>query len=125
MGSSDLDFLIPVFGILLIMVPVLGVTTILTLRFGLRPFVETVGREMRGVDKEAQGRLEAQVTELSDQLGAVTQELRQLRETQAFDRKLLAEATKAVGAQEVGRPERRSRKGMDPLRQAREPGLGQ
>ncbi|MEX2526691.1 MAG: hypothetical protein WEA09_03570 [Gemmatimonadota bacterium] len=102
MGSSDLDFLIPVFGILLVMIPVLGVTTILTLKFGLRPFVETLGREMRGVDKEAQGRLEAQVTELSEQLGAVTQEMRELRETQDFDRKLLADTAKAEEGLKAG-----------------------
>ena len=44
----DLTMLIPIFGILLVMIPVAGLTFALTLRLAVRPFVETLAKEMKG-----------------------------------------------------------------------------
>ena len=41
------EVLIPIMGILLVMIPVAGLTLILTMRFALKPFVETLSRALR------------------------------------------------------------------------------
>jgi len=94
-----LDFLIPVFGILLVMIPVLGITTILTLRWGLMPFMERLAMEMKATGFGAPAGLERQVEELSRELSEVTAELRRLQEAQEFDRRLLESRTDASGAE--------------------------
>lgn len=82
-----LDFLVPIFGILLLLVPITGVTAVLTLRLGGKPFVETLARELRGMKGTE---LELRVTELTEQVEALTEEVHQLRSAQSFDRKLLS-----------------------------------
>jgi hypothetical protein len=85
-----LDFLVPIFGILLILVPVIGVTTVFTLRFGGKPFVETLAKALRGIDDhEAGGAVDERIAELAEQVEHLTAEVRQLRAEQSFDRKLL------------------------------------
>ena len=87
---GDLDFLVPVFGILVALVPVTGLTVVFTLRYGGRPFVEAVARELRG---SAAGRTAAdvapQLEALRDQVEALTAEVERLREAQSFDQRLL------------------------------------
>lgn len=84
------EFLIPIFGILIVLVPVIGITTILTLRFGLRPFVETLARELRGSDFQTpRTQLELQVHDMAEQIEALTGEVRRLREARDFDDRLL------------------------------------
>lgn len=86
-----LDFLVPIFGILIVLVPIVGVTTILTLRYGLKPFVETLAAELRGSGFAGSEGLQAQVEELSEQVAHMAAEMRRLREGQDFDRRLLEE----------------------------------
>lgn len=89
--GPGLDFLVPIFGILIVLVPVIGVTTVLTLRYGLKPFIETLARELKGADAPSQARLQGQVEELGEQLALVTEELHRVREAQDFDRRLLSD----------------------------------
>ena len=89
-----LDFLVPIFGILVVLVPVTGLTAILTLRFGGKPFIETLAREL-GSGKDTGGtELEIKLADLTDQLDALTHEVRELRAAQAFDQRLLASREK-------------------------------
>lgn len=85
-----LDFLVPVFGILVVLVPIIGLTTVFTLRLGGKPFVETLARELRGLNAPDGPRLQSQVEELTEQVETLTAEVRQLRSAQSFDEKLLA-----------------------------------
>lgn len=85
-----LEFLVPVFGILVVLVPIIGLTTVFTLRLGGKPFVETLARELRGMNGPDAGRLRNQVEDLTEQVEALTQEVRRLRAAQSFDEKLLA-----------------------------------
>lgn len=113
-----LDFLIPIFGILLVMIPVLGVTTIVTLRWGLKPFIETLANELKGSGFVAPEELEGRVEALSLELEAVTSELHRLREAQEFDRRLL-ESGASAGGRGGGQPGRGGPGGV-----AGEPGRG-
>ena len=82
-----MDVLIPILGILVALVPVAGLTVVLTLRLGGKPFVETLARELRGTQGE--GRLELRVAELTEQVDALTAEVHELRSARSFDEKLL------------------------------------
>ena len=81
-----LDFLVPIFGILLLLVPITGLTAILTLRLGGKPFVETLALHMKG---EKSGELERRVAELTEQVETLTTEVHELRSAKTFDEKLL------------------------------------
>lgn len=85
-----LDFLVPIFGILIVLVPVMGLTTVLTLRLGGKPFVETLARELRGLGGSDPSRLQSQVEDLTEQVELLAGEVRQLRAAQSFDERLLA-----------------------------------
>jgi hypothetical protein len=84
-----LDFLVPLFGILIVLVPVLGLTTVLTLRLGGKPFVETLARELRGAGGNESTELRMQVAELTEQVEVLTAAVHQLRAAQSFDERLL------------------------------------
>ena len=84
-----LDFLVPIFGILVVLVPVIGLTTVLTLRYGGKPFIETLARELKGLGNGGGPRLNDQVEALSEQVEALTREVQRLQAAQAFDEKLL------------------------------------
>ena len=83
--------LIPIFGILLVMIPVAGLTFGLTLRLAVKPFVETLAKALResggGLGNNIE--LSAQILRLQEELESLTHEMRELRSTQSFDRKLL------------------------------------
>jgi hypothetical protein len=84
-----LDFLVPIFGILIVLVPVTGLTAILTLRLGGKPFVETLARELgpaRGMGGTA---LELKLADLTERLEMLTTEVGELRAAQSFDQRLL------------------------------------
>lgn len=92
----EFELLIPIFGILLIMIPVAGLTFGLTLRLAVKPFVETLARALResghspGADQ-----LSEQLLLLREEFETLTNEVRELRRTQEFDQKLLASRDEA------------------------------
>ncbi len=81
-----LDFLVPIFGILIVLVPVTGATLVMTLRLGGKPFIETLAKELK---MGGNPRLEEQIMALTDQVESLTDEVRELRSAQSFDAKLL------------------------------------
>lgn len=84
-----LDFLVPIFGILLVLVPVTGLTAVFTLRYGGKPFIETLARELRGAGTLPDAESERRIRDLTEQLEQLTTEVERLREAQQFDERLL------------------------------------
>ena len=89
----DLRMLIPIFGILLVMIPVAGLTFGLTLRLAVKPFVETLARALRESGHSVDPH---QIAELREEIESLTQEVRSLRAAQDFDRKLVATQSTAT-----------------------------
>ena len=86
----DLRMLIPIMGILLVMIPVAGLTLAFTLRFAIKPFVETLARALRDSKSGESGwELAGRVDELTGLVESLQTELVALKEAQSFDRKLL------------------------------------
>ena len=84
------EILIPLFAIFSIfLVPILGVTVILTTRFALKPLAETIANALRESANSPSIANPDQVRELSEQIYALTEEVERLREAQEFDRRLL------------------------------------
>jgi len=83
------EFLVPIFGILIVLVPVIGITTVLTLRFGLKPFLETLAKELRGTSYDPNTGSNVQIAELSEQIELLAGEVRRLKDAQDFDNRLL------------------------------------
>ncbi len=84
------EVLIPLFAIFsVLLVPILGVTVILTTRFALKPLAETIANALRESARSPAIGSSDQVRELSEQLCALTEEVERLREAQEFDRRLL------------------------------------
>ena len=83
------EFLIPIFGILIVLVPIIGLTTILTLRYGLRPFIETLAKELKGTAYVPETGPTVEMGDLTEQLALLTEEVRRLKEAQEFDARLL------------------------------------
>lgn len=92
-----LDFLVPVFGILVVLVPITGLTAVFTLRLGGKPFIETLARELKGIGDGGGSELELRVADLTEQVEALTAEVHELRSAQAFDQKLLGSRENASG----------------------------
>ena len=88
----DLYMLIPIFGILLVMIPVAGLTLTLTLRFAIKPFVEALARALRQSGRLGDGS-NPQIERLSEQVESLTAEVQRLAEAQRFDQELLTERT--------------------------------
>ena len=88
----DLEMLIPIFGILLVMIPVAGVTLTLTLRLAGKPFVETLAQALRESGSLGGGS-DPQIEALCEQVESLTAEVQRLGEAQQFDRELLTERT--------------------------------
>lgn len=79
-----IEVLIPIFGIMLVMIPVAGVTVSLVAR--------TLAKIRRdSAEVEHSGHLAAQVAQLQEELEALSSEVKELRAAQDFDRKLLGE----------------------------------
>jgi hypothetical protein len=87
-----LEFLVPIFGILLVLVPVTGLTAVFTLRYGGKPFVETLAREMRGSGALPTPEANRKIEELTEQVELLSAEVERLREGQSFDERLLRSA---------------------------------
>jgi len=75
-----LEFLVPVFGILVVLVPIIGITTIFTLRWGLKPFLETLAKELRGSSFDPNAGSHVQIADLSEQIELLAGEVRRLKE---------------------------------------------
>lgn len=87
MGVEVLIPLLAIFSVLL--VPILGVTVILTTRFALKPLAETIAAALRESGYTSHPGSPGQLADLSEQVQALSQEVRRLREAQDFDRRLL------------------------------------
>ena len=85
-----IEVLIPLFGIFsVLLVPILGVTVILTTRFALKPLAETIASALRESGHITAGGGGERLRDLTDQVQALTDEVHRLRDAQEFDRKLL------------------------------------
>jgi hypothetical protein len=84
-----LDFLVPIFGILIVLVPVTGLTVVLTAKFATKPIVEALTQLRSGQGYGTPGELQIQIQDLSEQVEVLSVELRRLKDAQAFDRNLL------------------------------------
>lgn len=93
---NGFQVLIPIMGILLVMIPVAGFTFALTLRFAVRPMVETLAKAM-SESKGGSGdtALTAQIALLQEEVESLSGEVRELRNTHDFDRRLLGDREKA------------------------------
>jgi hypothetical protein len=85
----DLRLLIPIMGILLVMIPVAGITLTLTIRYALTPLVEKLAKALRESGIEGRSETDLRVADLEEQIQVLVGEVRRLNEGQAFDRKLL------------------------------------
>jgi hypothetical protein len=84
------EVLIPIMGILLVMIPVAGLTLGLTLRFAVRPMVETLANALQQARSPGGDQLGPQIALLQEEVESLSREVRELRSVQEFDRKLLA-----------------------------------
>ena len=85
-----LDFLVPIFGILVVLVPVTGLTIVLTAKFATKPIVEALGHRRGEQGYASPGELQIQVQDLSEQVQDLTGEILRLKEAQSFDNRLLS-----------------------------------
>ena len=93
MGPNEV--FIPILGILLVMIPVAGVTLILTMRFALKPFVETMAKALRDAGFSSSAELQVQIEDLSQQVQELNGQIDQLRQAHDFDRKLLGKSAES------------------------------
>ncbi len=84
-----MEILVPLFGILIVLVPVTGLTAVFTLRLGGKPFIETLARELGSGRNTGGTELEIKLADLTEQLDALTSEVSELRTAQSFDQRLL------------------------------------
>ncbi len=87
------EVLIPLLAIVsVLLVPILGLTVILTTRFALKPLAETIAAALRESGFSSP-RSDHQIGDLTEQVLALSEEVRRLREAQEFDRRLLETRT--------------------------------
>jgi hypothetical protein len=87
----DFEFLIPIFGILIVLVPVTGLTVVLTAKFATKPIVQAITELRGGQGYASPSEMQVQIQDLSESVEALAGEVHRLREAQTFDRKLLQE----------------------------------
>jgi len=91
-----IEILIPILAIIsVLLVPILGITVILTTRFALKPLAETLASALRDSGLSPGQARPEEMRELSEQVQALAEEVHRLREAQDFDRKLLEERSRA------------------------------
>ncbi len=83
---GELRFLIPIFGILLVMIPVTGLTVGLV--------AKTLAKLRRDNESGQPDLLATQVAQLQDEVESLSREVKELRAAQDFDRKLLGQEKK-------------------------------
>ncbi len=91
MGIEVLIPLLAIFSVLL--VPILGLTVILTTRFALKPLAETIASALRESGHSSSLEGPHQLRDLTEQIQALTEEVHRLSEAQEFDRRLLEART--------------------------------
>jgi hypothetical protein len=91
-----IEVLIPLFAIFsVLLVPILGITVILTTRFALKPLAETIAAALRESGYSNPRGPSHELRELAEQVQTLSEEVRRLGEAQAFDRQLLEGRTKS------------------------------
>ena len=85
----DISMFIPLFALSIVLVPITGLTVILTAKFATKPIVEAITQLRLGQGDVSPGELQTQVQELSGQVEALEGELLRVKEVQSFDQKLL------------------------------------
>ncbi|HKJ01132.1 MAG TPA: hypothetical protein VJ997_01720 [Longimicrobiales bacterium] len=83
----DLRMLIPILGILLVMIPVAGVTMTLPIRYAFTPLVEKLARALRESGMGGASDADLRVADLEEQVQLLVSEVGRLSEGQAFNRK--------------------------------------
>ena len=92
-----MDVLVPLLAITaLFLIPIGGATLILTTRFAFKPLVESLSKALRESGHTSHHPQTGQIQELTEQVEALAAEVRQLKEGQEFDRRLLASASETV-----------------------------
>ena len=86
----DLGPLIAVFGILLVMIPVAGLTMILTARLAFGPMAETVARAIREARGATAPETAVQLRELTEEVRLLGEQLERLEQAQDFEKQLRA-----------------------------------
>jgi len=86
-----LDFLVPIFGILIVLVPITGITLVFTAKFATKHIVEALAQLRSGQGYGTPGELQIQIQDLAEQVETLAGELQVIKDAQAFDRKLLQE----------------------------------
>ena len=87
MGFEVLIPLLAIFSVILI--PLTGLMIILTTKFAFKPLVETLSKALSESKQVGPGAQQWQVEELTEQIQALTDEVRRLKDVQEFDKKLL------------------------------------
>jgi hypothetical protein len=85
----EFEMLVPLFALSIVLVPITGLTVVLTAKFATKPIVEAITQLRIGQGDVTPGEVQAQIEELSEQVEALAGELHQVRGVQAFDEKLL------------------------------------
>lgn len=85
-----MEALIPLLAVFSIFfIPIAGLMLILTSKYALKPLVETLAKALRESGQGATDPPSWQMQELTEQIQALTEEVRQLKEIGDFNRKLL------------------------------------
>ena len=83
--------------IAIFLIPLTGLTIILTARLALKPLAETLAKALKDSGLVSSPELQSQVTQLSEQVGSLTEHVQRLEEGRDFDRKLLGTPSDKVG----------------------------
>jgi len=88
--TVGVEVLIPLLAIVsVLLVPILGLTVILTTRFALKPLAETIAAALRESGFSGSHGPPHQLRDLTEQVQVLAEEVQRLREVQEFDRRLL------------------------------------
>jgi hypothetical protein len=97
-----LEILVPIFGILLFLVPITGLTVVFTAKYALKPLVEALTQLRLGQGTMQPPELEARLRDVSEQVEVLSGEIQRLRDAQDFDRQLKAPAMSGEGRGPAG-----------------------
>ena len=98
-----IEVLIPILAIIsVLLVPILGLTVILTTRFALKPLAETIAAALRESGFSGSPGPPHQLRDLTEQVQMLAEEVQRLREAQEFDRRLLEARNQNTRSDETG-----------------------